>query len=120
MGSSSPATALLPACDRSGAVGLLWRFWSDGELGHSLTGSGEHSGGEDSRRGDSTAKRWPELGFSDLSCETEVLRAQGCLGDVWGISLYARETRKRQAQDSLGLGWVLYAGEFDSSLWWLT
>ena len=112
--------ASFSARDRVEAVGLLWRFWSDGEWAHSLTSSRGHSDGEDSRQGDLTAKRWPELGFSDLRRETEVLGAQGCLGEVWGISLNARETKKCQERCSLGLGSVLYAGEIDSSRWWLT
>ena len=77
-----------------------------GELGHSLTGFREHSGGEDSRRGDSTAKRRPELDFSDLRCETEVLGVQGCSREVWGISMELTECKEGQ-EKSLGpsAGW---------------
>ena len=85
MGLSSPAAASLPVSGGTKAAGLLQGVWSDGGFGGSLTGSKEHSGGKDSRRGDSTAQRWLELGFSDLRCETMVLGAQGCLGESWGI-----------------------------------
>ena len=82
VGLSSLATALFPACDRAEVAGQLLRFWSNGEWAHSLTGSRGHSGGEDTCRGDLTAKRRPELGFSDLRRETEVLGAQGISGKL--------------------------------------
>ena len=71
---------------RAEAAGLLRRLWSDRELGHSLVGSREHSGGEDSHRGVSTAKRWPEMGSSSLKRETEVFLGSGMLGeDAWDL-----------------------------------
>ena len=86
MGVSYPTATSLPTRDRAEATGLLQRFWSDGELGHSLMGSREHSGGKDSCRGVSTAKRWPEMGSSGLKRETEVLLGSGMLGeDAWDL-----------------------------------
>ena len=83
---SSPTAASLPARVGVEAAGLLRRLWSDRELGHSLAGSKEHLGGEDSRRGVSTGKRWPEMGSSGLRRETEVFLGSGMLReDAWDL-----------------------------------